>query len=52
MILAIAYILNRTPTSKTSKILFKALYRFKLTISYMKIYGYKAYPLIYNISRL
>ena len=49
---AAAYILNRTPTSKTGKTLFEALYGFKPTISHMKIYGCKAYPLIYNIPRL
>ncbi len=49
---AAAYILNRTPTSRTGITPFEALYKFKPTISHMKIYGCKAYPLIYNIPKL
>ena len=49
---AAAYILNRTPTSRTGTTPFEALYHSKPTLSHMKIYGCRAYPLIYNIPKL
>ena len=51
-IAAAAYILNRTPTLRTGITPFEAIYKFKPTISHMRVYGCKAYPLIYKIPKL
>ena len=52
MVAAAVYILNRTLTSRIIITPFKALYEFKLTINYMKVYSCKAYLLIYSILKL
>ena len=46
------YILNHILVLRIGIILFKALYGFKLILSHIKLFGYRIYPLIYNILKL
>ena len=47
-----AYILNRTPISKTGMTPFERLYGSKPSIFHIKPYGCRAYPLIHNLPKL
>ena len=52
IMVAAAYILNRTPSFRTGITPFEALYGIKPTLSHMHIYGCRAYPIKYNIPKL